>query len=103
MNLSGAYRLLRRKPTLTTLQVASELGYKSEAGFRADFKAWTGFTPMDYRRARRHELACRLLRMTDEKLTFLALYCGHADSSAFSVDFRKHEGMPPSEYRRKHR
>jgi AraC family transcriptional regulator len=67
--------------------------------FRA-FKASVGTPPLQYVAARRVELACSLLRTTQEPLSQVALACGFCDQSHLCRVFRRVVGASPTVWRR---
>jgi AraC family transcriptional regulator len=67
--------------------------------FRA-FKASVGTPPLQYVAARRVELACSLLRTTQEPLSQVALACGFCDQSHLCRVFRRVLGASPTVWRR---
>jgi AraC family transcriptional regulator len=67
--------------------------------FRA-FKVSVGISPYQYITRRRMELACTLMRTTQEPLSQVAVACGLCDQSHFCRVFRRMIGMKPSDWRR---
>jgi AraC-like DNA-binding protein len=63
----------------------------------------TGFTPGDYVRRRRIELAKNRLRAGQASITTLAAELGFNSSQHFATVFKSMEGMKPSEFRREHK
>jgi AraC family transcriptional regulator len=67
--------------------------------FRA-FKVSVGVPPFHYIARRRVELACRIMRTTDEPLSQVAIACGLCDQSHFCRVFRRATGLSPAAWRR---
>jgi AraC family transcriptional regulator len=67
--------------------------------FRA-FKISVGVTPFHYIAMRRVELACTMIRTTDEPLSQIAVACGLCDQAHLCKVFRRTIGMSPSAWRR---
>jgi AraC family transcriptional regulator len=67
--------------------------------FRA-FKASVGVPPREYIARKRVDLACEIMRTTDEPLSQIALGCGLNDQSSFCRVFRRIVGQSPAEWRR---
>jgi len=82
--------------------VADTVGL-SPAGFRARFKAETGYTPHEYMCHRRIEEARRRLAETDDDITIIAIALGFSSSQYFATVFHRAVGMTPSEFRKNRR
>lgn len=67
--------------------------------FRA-FKVSVGVPPFHYIAQRRVELACRIMRTSDEPLSQVAIACGLCDQSHFCRVFRRATGLSPAAWRR---
>lgn len=67
--------------------------------FRA-FKVSVGVPPFHYIAQRRVELACRIMKTTDEPLSQVAIACGLCDQSHFCRVFRRATGLSPAAWRR---
>lgn len=67
--------------------------------FRA-FKVSVGVPPFRYIAQRRVELACRIMKTTDEPLSQVAMACGLCDQSHFCRVFRRATGLSPAAWRR---
>ncbi len=67
--------------------------------FRA-FKASVGIPPFHYIAQRRVELACRIMKRTEEPLSQVAIACGLCDQSHFCRVFRRATGLSPAAWRR---
>ncbi|WP_409345921.1 helix-turn-helix domain-containing protein [Paenibacillus sp. MBLB4367] len=83
---------------LSTGDMAAVLGI-GERQFHRMFVKRTGTTPRDYVQAVRIREACRLLRMTDRKVSDIASSVGYQDMAFFNGLFRKQTGVSPSAYR----
>jgi AraC family transcriptional regulator len=67
--------------------------------FRA-FKVSVGVPPFHYIARRRVELACRMMKTSDEPLSQVAIACGLCDQSHFCRVFRRATGSSPAAWRR---
>jgi AraC family transcriptional regulator len=67
--------------------------------FRA-FKVSVGVPPFHYIARRRVELACRIMKTSDEPLSQVAIACGLCDQSHFCRVFRRSTGLSPAAWRR---
>jgi AraC family transcriptional regulator len=67
--------------------------------FRA-FKISVGVTPFQYLARRRVELACSMIRTTQEPLSQIAVACGLCDQPHLCKVFRRVTDMSPSAWRR---
>jgi AraC family transcriptional regulator len=67
--------------------------------FRA-FKVSVGVPPFHYIAQRRVELACRIMKTSDEPLSQVAIACGLCDQSHFCRVFRRATGFSPAAWRR---
>ena len=74
----------------------------SVSHFSRAFKASLGETPHSYIMRQRIEEAKRLMLVSDEPLSQVALACGFADQSHFCRSFRRAEGGSPNLWRRLH-
>ncbi|WP_340115579.1 AraC family transcriptional regulator [Pelagibius sp. 7325] len=72
----------------------------SVSHFSRAFKASFGESPHSYIMLRRIEEAKRLMLVSDEPLSQVALACGFADQSHFCRSFRRAEGASPNLWRR---
>ena len=72
----------------------------STSWFIRNFKACTGFTPMQYILSKRIYNAEVLLRDTDYNITEISRIVGYDNPLYFSRVFRKTKKMSPSEYRK---
>lgn len=64
------------------------------------FKEYFGATPAEHVRNRRLRAACKLLALTDLKVTEISKRVGIADYNYFSKLFRSEYGISPREYRK---
>jgi AraC family transcriptional regulator len=72
----------------------------SASHFSRAFKSTVGVTPHRYITRRRIELACGLMRASDQALAQIAVLCGWSDQSHFCRAFRRVVGLSPDEWRR---
>ena len=77
----------------------AEVAGLGQTQFSERFLAETGFTPGDYVRRHRIELAKKRLREGEVSITRLAAELGFSSSQHFATVFKKLEGMRPSEFR----
>jgi AraC family transcriptional regulator len=84
---------------LQTKDLANVLHLSVSHFFRA-FKVSVGIPPREYIARRRVDLACEIMRATDEPLSQIALGCGLNDQSSFCRVFRRIVGQSPAEWRR---
>lgn len=87
---------------LTTAGLSDRFGY-DEAYFCRRFKKETGLNVLRYVEILRLELAKRLLREMDWKISQVAARCGYGDVCYFSHRFHSHVGQSPSAFRREAR
>lgn len=73
--------------------------YVSHDYFRHIFKKSLGESPLNYLIRKRLEIACELLRITDQPIGKIAQQAGLNNVYYFSRLFRKRHGISPSEYR----
>lgn len=64
------------------------------------FKNNTGYTPHEYIISSRINLAKRMLRLTNQSISYIADCCGFSSSSSFSMCFRRVAGTSPLLYRK---
>lgn len=83
---------------ISSKDISQKFGY-DETYFCRRFKKITGVTTMNYIRILRLELACRLLRTTQNDIRNIASECGFSDICYFSNCFKHHFGVSPTEYR----
>jgi AraC family transcriptional regulator len=72
----------------------------SESHFSRAFKSSVGVSPLSYITRRRIELACEMMRASDQALAQIAVICGWSDQSHFCRVFRREVGLTPDEWRR---
>lgn len=70
------------------------------ATYRRRFRRIVGMPPEQYRRARRIDRACELMRATHMSVKEIAQHLGFYDAFHFSRCFKKLIGQSPREYRR---
>jgi AraC family transcriptional regulator len=89
-NLGGGIRL----------QDLARLVNLSASHFSRAFKSSVGVPPHRYITRRRIELACEMMRASDQALAQIAVVCGWSDQSHFCRAFRHVVGLSPHEWRR---
>lgn len=72
----------------------------SSATFIRYFTSIVKISPMEHLTQLRIKQSKKMLRSTQNSITFIAYECGFYDSSHFLRTFKKHEGITPSEYRK---
>jgi AraC family transcriptional regulator len=80
----------------------AKLADLSVGHFSRAFKISVGVPPNEYICRRRVDLACELMRSTQEPLSQIALTCGLNDQSSLCRLFRRVVGRSPGEWRRDH-
>jgi AraC family transcriptional regulator len=83
-----------------TAQMLADLIHVSPGQLFRAFKVSVGVTPFQHIMRRRVELACSMMRTTQESLSQIAIACGLCDQSHFCRVFRRVMGMSPSTWRR---
>ena len=78
----------------------AELVNLSASHFFRAFKVSVGMPPYEYITRRRIDLACEMMRTTEEPLSQVALGCGLNDQSSFCRVFRRIHGQSPNGWRR---
>jgi AraC-like DNA-binding protein len=78
--------------------IADQLGLSASA-FSKFYRAATGRTFMSMVKLLRINEACRLLAISNDRITDVALDSGYQHTSHFDQHFRELKGMSPSEYR----
>lgn len=71
----------------------------SRAGLFRHFRELTGYSPAEYQRLKRLDLAGRLLKSTNKSLGEIANECGFCDSNHLNRFFRKQYAITPGKYR----
>jgi transcriptional regulator GlxA family with amidase domain len=84
---------------ITAMHLADLIDVSMGQLFRA-FKISVGVPPFHYIGRRRVELACRMMRTTQEPLSQVAIACGLCDQAHLCRLFRRVTGMSPSAWRR---
>ena len=87
---------------MTAKEISDLIDVSAGQMFRA-FKVSAGISPFQYIARRRVELACTLMRTTQEPLAQIAVGCGLCDQSHFCRVFRRITCMSPSDWRRSSR
>ncbi len=78
----------------------AEVAQLSASHFTRAFKETFGETPIGYVSRRRMLYAQDLMLKSGERLSQIALTCGHCDQSHFTRVFRRKVGMSPRAWRR---
>jgi YesN/AraC family two-component response regulator len=81
--------------------LASTLGYSYDY-FRHLFKAYTGYSPMQYAVQQRLESAKQLLVQSRKSITEISVECGFSNGPQFCMMFKKQVGVSPKHYRDAH-
>ncbi|WP_051443515.1 helix-turn-helix transcriptional regulator [Curvibacter gracilis] len=81
----------------TVAAVARQCGL-SRGHFSMAFKAWTGYSPAQWRLARKIDLA-KLLLKGPLSIADIAIECGFADQAHLTRSFRAAEGLSPGQWR----
>jgi AraC family transcriptional regulator len=81
----------------------SAIAQRSEAHFSRAFKRTFGVSPHAYVLRRRVEKASRLMLVSDNSLSDIALACGMTDQAHFCNIFRQMTGQTPAAWRRERR
>jgi AraC family transcriptional regulator len=81
----------------------SSIARRSQAHFSRAFKRTFGVSPHLYILRRRIERASRLMLVSDDSLSDIALACGMADQSHLCNIFRQLTGQTPAAWRRERR
>jgi transcriptional regulator GlxA family with amidase domain len=84
---------------ITVMDLAGLINVSMGQLFRA-FKISVGVTPCHYIATRRIELACTMMRTTEQALSLVAVACGLCDQPHLCKLFRRIVGMSPSAWRR---
>ena len=82
-----------------TAEKLAEVSGLSHSHFARLFRAWSGYSPMEYLRHIRVARARQLLADVDLSIKEIAARSGFEDSYHFSKVFRQLDGLPPSAYR----
>lgn len=82
---------------LSVAAVARECGL-SRGHFTVAFKAWTGYSPAQWRLARKIDMA-KLLLKDSQPIADIAIECGFADQAHLTRTFRAVVGMSPGKWR----
>ncbi|HEY0802935.1 MAG TPA: AraC family transcriptional regulator [Steroidobacteraceae bacterium] len=84
---------------ITAMHLARLINVSVGQLFRA-FKISVGVPPFHYIASQRVELACTMMRTTQESLSQVAVACGLCDQAHLCRVFRRMTGMSPSAWRR---
>lgn len=71
----------------------------SEAHFRRTFDSYIDMPPMDYVNLMRIQKACKMLRMGNESMEFVAEQCGFPSVSTFNRNFKKFLNTSPYQWK----
>ena len=98
--MSDAKRFIDENLCDSSLRVSSlaEKFGASEVYFRKEFKKFYSYTPIEYIKKRRLELACQLLSTQLYSVAEVATRAGFDSISYFSSEFHKTMGCTPREY-----
>lgn len=97
-----AVKLLGDPKNKVTVAELAEMYNMSEGHFIRQFKAYTGYTPLEYRVRKIVENAKSLLSGTDMSIADISGTLGFEDPLYFSRMFKKNTGVSPREYRKKY-
>ena len=97
---SRAIKRLSNPGDKVTVAELSEMYNMSEGHFIRQFKAYTGYTPLEYRASKIVENAKSLLSGTDMPITDISEALGFDDPLYFSRVFKKSVGVSPRDYRK---
>ncbi|MBQ2840405.1 MAG: helix-turn-helix transcriptional regulator [Oscillospiraceae bacterium] len=86
-------------PDDITVEALSSMCRMSLTNFRRRFASVTGMTPLRYILAMRLRMASVLLRVSDRKISDIALDVGYNTLSSFNRHFRESYNMSPRDYR----
>lgn len=82
-----------------SLEALARQAHLSISHFSHQFRARTGYAPIDYCIRLKIQKACELLETTDLKIEEISYQLGYRDPFYFSRLFRKITGVPPSVHR----
>ncbi len=77
----------------------AQLGGMSVSRFYRSFRQITGYSPIDWLRRERINLAKRRLQESTDSIKVVADQAGYNSPFYFSRDFKRHTGQSPSEFR----
>ncbi|RXJ66773.1 hypothetical protein CRV08_11950 [Halarcobacter ebronensis] len=86
---------LQGKITYASEDIATSINM-SQSNFFKHFKSVTSFTPLQYIKIQRLQLARRLLKFDNQDVTGTAFAIGYQSLSQFSNDYSKYFGINPS-------
>lgn len=84
----------------TAVEEYARLCHLSKYRFITNFKALTGFTPIEYRNNIRIQNAQMLLESREHTISEIAEQLGFHSASYFSTVFKQHTGQSPNTYKR---
>lgn len=84
----------------TSIEELASLCYVSPVWFRKIFKAYTGFSPVEYRKNLRLTQAERYLKYGNMSVSEIAESVGYNDASLFIRHFKNHYGLTPLSLRK---
>ena len=82
-----------------SLQSLSAVAQMSQSNFRMQFRALTGYSPIDYLIRLRLKQAAMLMLYTDLRFSEIMSLVGFSDSSYFTRQFRSVLGKTPRDFR----
>ncbi len=71
----------------------------SETHFRRIFEEYINMSPMDYVNLIRIQMACELMKKTDDSMDVIAQKCGFATTSTFNRNFKKFLDTSPYQWK----
>lgn len=82
-----------------TIADLARLTHHSLASFKREFKRIYNDSPANYIKNRRLEKAAKLLAVSDERISSIAIDCQFKDTAHFSSSFKEKYNVSPSTYR----
>ena len=83
-----------------TLQELVTVANMSASSLNRQFKAYTGWAPVEFHIHRRIAYACSLILKRDMSVEELSEATGFSDANYFSRQFRSHMHMSPKQYKK---
>ncbi len=77
------------------IEQLAELCSLSETHFRRIFTEYMNMTPLDYVNMIRIQMACELIRKTNNSMSDISIKCGYETISTFNRNFKKITGVTP--------
>ena len=96
--LTAALKRLAEEPAVNIAKLAHDVGF-SPAQFRRSFRTATGFSPRDYQKEQRLQLARQLLETTDLPIGVIAQRLGYKNASHFIRLWQQTQGLSPTQHR----